>query len=674
MLRRLRIVAAALPFAALLFFAPSALAVLTTSTVTTSSNPFYVPGVSPSSIHVSISSDGNSGEQADLNCYYGTGTPSPRVAIGTVTLSTGGAFSGDVPSTTLVTPTACVLRAVPHGDMSDQPPGTPSSFKGPTVGLGGLTPTMGTGSNTGELVDYYAARGQLQGGADYDSAGSCGLDDSYVFDPTTLAETNALFYCDDYLWFRDGRSGPNPPTETAATRAELRVDGVNAYLPGVASQLFTGAKGEPGLSGMTTSFSTDPATGDTTITETEGALFCAPNAAAFPATSANCSSFVPAGVGLARSIVQNHAGRVVRIDDRWFGDGHPHLLDLELEQDVFASKFDGAFEFPWVSSAFAQHNPGDTIPGAPSAPGSIFVKGSASTPSGGDPLNAQGAITFASPPDGARFIEAGHDTVPTFVLNYVRPIPAGGNLFMSFTYSDAFALSEVQSDATAAQSLYTAPSVAITSPPNGSTSNHTPTTISGTVGGGQPVGQVVVNGVVATLGVGGTWSAQVPLALGANTVTAVASTVYGATSQTQETVNLVPPSGPGATLSLSGAIKRILNGIRFKLTCLFATCHGYAVLTTVEKVKGGKVISARRRQKVKKRTVVVGRVNFTISAGQTKTITLTLNATGRKLLKRFHKLPVTFKVILIGADGKPIVIKSKKLTLKPQKKKKKHKR
>ena len=34
---------------------------------------------------------------------------------------------------------------------------------------------------------------------DYDSLGSCGLDDSYVLDPSSLFPSNALFYCNCYL-------------------------------------------------------------------------------------------------------------------------------------------------------------------------------------------------------------------------------------------------------------------------------------------------------------------------------------------------------------------------------------------------------------------------------------------------------------------------------------------
>ena len=59
---------------------------------------------------------------------------------------------------------------------------------------------------------------------DYDSLGSCGLDDSFVYDPTSLAKSNALFYCNLYLEDRNGSTA-------ATTRSELLVDGRNAYPP-----------------------------------------------------------------------------------------------------------------------------------------------------------------------------------------------------------------------------------------------------------------------------------------------------------------------------------------------------------------------------------------------------------------------------------------------------------
>jgi hypothetical protein len=64
---------------------------------------------------------------------------------------------------------------------------------------------------------------------------------------------------------------------------------------------------------------------------------------------------------------------------------------------------------------------------------------------------------------------------------------------------------------------------------------------------------------------------------------------------------------------------------------------------------------------------MVGSKHVTISAGKTVTITITLNAQGRKLLGRFHRLPVTVTMKL-ATGGKTTQTISRKLTIKPEKK------
>ena len=56
-----------------------------------------------------------------------------------------------------------------------------------------------------------------------------------------------------------------------------------------------------------------------------------------------------------------------------------------------------------------------------------------------------------------------------------------------------------------------------------------------------------------------------------------------------------------------------------------------------------------------------------IHPGRTVTVTVKLNATGRKLLARFGKLPVTLKITLLQ-NGKHLAIANTKLTVKPKKK------
>jgi hypothetical protein len=72
-------------------------------------------------------------------------------------------------------------------------------------------------------------------------------------------------------------------------------------------------------------------------------------------------------------------------------------------------------------------------------------------------------------------------------------------------------------------------------------------------------------------------------------------------------------------------------------------------LTATETVQGGTVIAARATKKPKtvKKTVVLGKVTVTIAAGQSKIVTVSLNAAGKKLLKKLGKL----KVSLTSSEG-----------------------
>jgi hypothetical protein len=125
-------------------------------------------------------------------------------------------------------------------------------------------------------------------------------------------------------------------------------------------------------------------------------------------------------------------------------------------------------------------------------------------------------------------------------------------------------------------------------------------------------------------------------------------------------------------LVLSGAPRLTADGlgVRFTVLCSAGTCKGRATETTLEHIRGGKIqsLSAKRRTRTKKHTVTVGRLNFSLAAGAKKSFIVKLNKTGRKLEKRFKKMPVKLTVSLIGPDGKATVVKTSRVTLKPHKK------
>lgn len=135
-------------------------------------------------------------------------------------------------------------------------------------------------------------------------------------------------------------------------------------------------------------------------------------------------------------------------------------------------------------------------------------------------------------------------------------------------------------------------------------------------------------------------------------------------------VNPVPLSLVGSASARNGQVK-------MKEACAATAAGGCVVtnrLTTVETTKGDHIVGlSASRAKRKRHTLTVGSKTVTIRPGQTRTVAVPLNATGRKLLKRFGKLPVTLTVSL-REDDHEITVANRKPTVKPAKKKRHHRK
>jgi hypothetical protein len=120
-------------------------------------------------------------------------------------------------------------------------------------------------------------------------------------------------------------------------------------------------------------------------------------------------------------------------------------------------------------------------------------------------------------------------------------------------------------------------------------------------------------------------------------------TAFG-TDRTFATAPSPRPSRLGPPL-LPGLILKHLKGLRFKVHCTGAACVGRLVATT----------------RAGKRTVTVAQAKLRLAAGATKTLTLKLNGTGRRLLAQPGRLPVVVKATLRGP--KPRLPKPLRLSL-----------
>ena len=420
-------------------------------------------------------------------------------------------------------------------------------FAGPQIAVSeaGL-PSGVVDGNANYPFDFYVYAESLTGSAAWDSAGSCG---PYAapYD-SSFGQGNFAIDCAGSLL------GANTPV--GATRSDVQIDGQNAYDAASAEGLSVGIGDLAKFPSLSASVVQDPADGDVTSDETESWGTCA-TPVSYPPTSHDCPVFASTGVQLQREITTSDGGLVVTMTDTWSStDGQAHSLDLLYDDYVglHSSNQQGVqpgYEFPGQST-FSTYQAGDTLPGPGAAPGSILVRSDINT-ADGDASQAAGAITFSNPPTGFTFISNDE-----FQEQQILQVPAGGSVSLTYIYSTAHAVAQVQPLALAAQDVVDAPSVAITSLANGTTVSSSTLNLSGVAGAGSGIASLSVAGQPVPVAPDGRWEAQVALNPGSNTITALATDDAGATVQSHVTVVYTPPpSRPSAPPSVVCKVPRI---------------------------------------------------------------------------------------------------------------------
>jgi hypothetical protein len=127
--------------------------------------------------------------------------------------------------------------------------------------------------------------------------------------------------------------------------------------------------------------------------------------------------------------------------------------------------------------------------------------------------------------------------------------------------------------------------------------------------------------------------------------------------------------GPGlpAPLEIVGAPRPSSSGTSLALTLSCngpGTCPVAVTATTAEQLRHGRVV-ALSASRPRTRTVVVASASLTIAAGKVKVVTLRLNATGRRLVARFKRLPVTL-TMFVTEQGHKTLVKRVRLVLAPR--------
>ncbi len=643
-------------------------AIVSESHITTPGDPAYLFQNNSSSATFTVSGTANVIE-VDIRCYDGS-TPTSYSTIVEKAPVTGGSFSVAAPLSKLPNQ-PCVLRAVPTGNTEAHPPGQGVPYAGPRV----LRSFFEIFTKSSVAYDYEQEFLTLNAYLGVDSVGDEGLYYSYLFAPGTLTKSESGFYNNASL------QTENQPPSGPSTRSELQVDGTNAYAPDGANQLGESfpVKGiRPGTPSVTVS-TTETAPGEFIVQESDPIVRCAPEPSVFPPTEKSCEEFVPMGVQLNRTWQSAHGDQVALMTDSWAStDGATHHLSALYDQETSQHGTEGAFEFPGessfsaVSADQAKSLPGDSA---------IYYKTDAATPDGGDLTNPQLAIVYDTQPSGGlvAFHEgtgghtSGHER-PIFEMSYERTITPSSPFKLRMGFVTEYELGAVKSLANEVLASYP-PSVSIASPANGAVVSTSTVTVTGSATDTGAVASVTVNGHPATLASNGSWSVNVPLNPGANTLTALATDQAGLTAGKAITVTYAPVQ-PAVRAVQVGSANGANGKVTFKVACKGLPgqqCMIAGTLTTREKLRGSRpvAVSAKRHRgpKTRTKTVTVGAKTVTIPAGKTVTITVTLNSTGRKLLSRFHKLPVHLSAVLVVGTTKSVVI-AQNLTVKPKPKRK----
>jgi hypothetical protein len=157
-------------------------------------------------------------------------------------------------------------------------------------------------------------------------------------------------------------------------------------------------------------------------------------------------------------------------------------------------------------------------------------------------------------------------------------------------------------------------------------------------------------------------------------------------SPTSTTAKVNIPSlstAPGTGTAHVGSVKTSGTSAKVPVSCAKGgpSCAVTVQITATEKLKGKRVVgvSARKHKKAKihKKVVVLGKARVTLAAGQKKTVKVSLNGTGKRLLAKHKRLKTKLKVTSKTAGGKTKTVANKTVTFKKatkKKHKKKHKK
>jgi hypothetical protein len=567
-------------------------------------------------VPVTGTSNGTTGDFVDIRCYERADhwdDVQDNIAV-----AAGGSFS-----TTMSTDDpygTCILRAVPHGLAET---GDASPFTGPTVTTEyNQSYRVASGPNAGTVYDFYVLFQGASAMNDYVSATQGGLWDS------RLQYANG--YSSTYLWY--GNAGLPGSEPSPAGRSFLKVDGRNAYGPRSARDLF---ENNAGLPQLTFDASRDPATGNTTIHETDPLVVC-PNETPFPPDAGACPQFNSAGVQLERTMITDDGGLQVHVVDTWRStDGATHTISPHYDQEIWGrdpqvTDVPVGLKLPWIGD-FQTFTSDTVFPGPPPGAGSIFVRANNGAPDGSEtyPL---GAVSFDLAPVEVRRVANGEFTL----RNENVTVPAGGTAVTSEDFVMGQSQATVEAKAAANVDQLSGPTVSISSPANASTitgaTNTKQITVTGSASDNQGVASLTLNGASIALAADGTFSVPATVTLGQNTLTAVAKDHAGNSATATAAVTYVDNVAPAvsgftatpSTFRVGSSATPVTSRAKKGTTFKFSLSEDAAVTINIARPAPGKRSGKRCVKPTKKlshakscqRLVSRGTLHRTLAAGK----------------------------------------------------------
>jgi Glucodextranase, domain B/PASTA domain len=521
---RLGAVCAGFATCAALFGAAPAMATVTHTQITSPGDPYYSIANEANSTEtrtVTGTSDGTTGDVVDLRCYQGGSTQSPNPGQD-IPVNADGSFSGDVDLFDISdNGHGCILRAVPDGTTPDNT----APYAGPRMLITYFQPPAESGTY------------QVHGGSDTVSPHWFGAFDgltasTYMYD----VSSDGLYYfspTNPNTLLNHGWWEGYPPVEYGAAlyqgnqdgdASSIRIDSKNAYtVAGLPYADYDGGGPEgntfpAGVSTPEVSISQD-GNGMITILEQQPLYFCSDTT--FPPNAARCATVSSAGVRLDRTLQSSDGGKTFTVTDNFVSsDGAQHTVGTNYYNEANNYYNYVLFRMPGEQSG-TLHDSGDLF-NWQSAPATMFWFDSSDEGTSGS-----GALTELQKPDSTTW--SGYYY---WYQNYgSTTVPAGGSASLTHVYQVAFKAAEIEQAAAQQTDKFAAPSVAITSPSDGTLTQNDAVLVSGTATDNTGVKSLTVNGTPTSVGNDGKWSQTVVLNEGQNTITAVAADGAGQSSQ-----------------------------------------------------------------------------------------------------------------------------------------------